>query len=656
MASGIMLALAGCHWMYVTFMAAGGVIAVGLRRQLPALALIGIALGWIAAVLATPTPAPQRIFDGNPRFFYGRTLSAVDHADLTSAIIQVDSIGNGRRSTSVEPFRMQLYFRRDRIDLPAGSTIRVEAIPERSGGTLSLPYTPDFSMSLLADGIVAEAFAVADSINITGTRHSLSTYMAARRAALIRTLDHPEISNDTYGILTALFAADRSRLSADITSDFRDAGIAHTLALSGFHLSFIIALASLLLYPLRIVPRLRRLRLALTVCAAWLFVIFTGCGDSLVRAAIMFSIFMLGRIVGRQSSALNSLCLAAVLILAISPFSLYSVGFQLSFAAVAGILTFGRLLNPVNPRRRLHFRVMQLFCATLGAIAGTALITIFYFHSFPLNFIPANVALVFALPILMISGITIVIFGAWDIYFTLPAAIADAATGFLAATARTFATPAASLFLSRTALTALLFLTAIAAIALMRRSRRSVIIFILALPVCSAVALLSADDIPAVEAFLLSSRGGTTIVVRSGPEARAIHLCDSTRLVQSRMRLAAAGSSYMASRSIDTIPDASPGLRLPPFSRSSGLLAMGSRIWAIPCGEPDSTDAQVGAAIVTRLYKGDIASLVRRLHPDTVYIGRDVNLRRARLLAAEADSLGVVTVDLRGQKNTLRIY
>jgi ComEC/Rec2-related protein len=77
----------------------------------------------------------------------------------------------------------------------------------------------------------------------------------------------------------------------------------------------------------------------------WLYALICGLSPSILRACVMFSFVIVGKQLSRSSNPFNSLSAAGFLLLAIKPYMLYNVGFQLSFAAVAGILGFYPFLN-----------------------------------------------------------------------------------------------------------------------------------------------------------------------------------------------------------------------------------------------------------------------------------------------------------------------
>ena len=151
-------------------------------------------------------------------------------------------------------------------------------------------------------------------------------------------------SADGQAVLQALLLGDRSGISDTQREWFVQTGLMHLLAVSGLH----VFLVGMVLYVL-LRPLLMRLRLgwkhvelgraALTVGTLSLYMVLTGARPSVVRAVVMSTLLIGGLLFQRSAHPLNTLGVAALLLLALRPPALFDVGFQLSMAAVAGIVT-----------------------------------------------------------------------------------------------------------------------------------------------------------------------------------------------------------------------------------------------------------------------------------------------------------------------------
>jgi len=179
------------------------------------------------------------------------------------------------------------------------------------------------------------------------------------------------------GLAAAMTVGERKRLDADLTAAFRSAGLAHLLAISGFHLSLIggVVLGLAIL----IFGRRYGLYIAFTLFVIWTYAALAGFSPSVIRAAIMFSVFLFARLLGRQNNILPSISVAAVVMTLVSPEIIASVSFQLSFSAILGIALLTTRINRLwngtirqetlqkNPLLRLVNYVVLGLAASLGA-------------------------------------------------------------------------------------------------------------------------------------------------------------------------------------------------------------------------------------------------------------------------------------------------
>lgn len=198
---------------------------------------------------------------------------------------------------------------------------------------------------------------------------------------------------ESAGLVTALLTGDTDRLAQGDYNALRRAGLAHAVAVSGLHMSFLVQLA-VALTGSRYRRRTALVVLPLMVCYA----LAVGCTPSVVRAAIMNGLLLLGPLLGRENDSPTSLSLALLLLLLQDPWASLSVSLQLSFASVAGILLFaGRVANWVKglfsapekqknkkkpgPFRRLGRWAAGSLGVTVGAMAFTVPLLVWYFGS-----------------------------------------------------------------------------------------------------------------------------------------------------------------------------------------------------------------------------------------------------------------------------------
>ena len=214
----------------------------------------------------------------------------------------------------------------------------------------------------------------------------------AARYALAGMHDRP------LALVSALTLGERDGLDSDLRKSFAAAGAAHVLAVSGLHTGFIYSIlwALFTLFGLRrplYEERVKRWLLSLTIVVLmWMYAFLTGLSPSVMRAVVVLTIVQIGWACRRNALSLNSLAAAACICLWTDPLALFSVSFQLSFAAVAGILLFNSYLVGLFPA--WHNKVLRLFrgliTVSVAATIGTLPVTLYYFGQFPTAFLLTN--------------------------------------------------------------------------------------------------------------------------------------------------------------------------------------------------------------------------------------------------------------------------
>jgi len=177
------------------------------------------------------------------------------------------------------------------------------------------------------------------------------TYFPENIRISIRDLLNRNLSPKEAGIYRALLIGDRSGIDQDSLEAFKASGTMHILAISGLHLSLVATFLFFLFYSLAkkseyLMLRIscKKLALLATVPLLCMYALLAGAQTPVLRSLIMVLVFVFSFCVNRQRSPFTTLSFAALLILLINPVSLFTVSFQLSFAAVASlILIFPRL-------------------------------------------------------------------------------------------------------------------------------------------------------------------------------------------------------------------------------------------------------------------------------------------------------------------------
>jgi len=216
-------------------------------------------------------------------------------------------------------------------------------------------------------------------------------------------------SPETAALLRGLLLADRGEINYETKNEFINAGVVHVLAVSGLHVGYIILIFLFLFGRFNIY-----LRSILTIVGLICFMLITGVPPSVFRATVMATVLIIAFLANRSTNLLNSISIAAVIILFINPNELFNPGFQLSFSAVLaiGIILphLNELINGWNIRNK-PLRYIILFSAvSLSAQIGTLPFTLLYFNKFSLIALFTNLIVIPAIGVIIASAIVMLVF------------------------------------------------------------------------------------------------------------------------------------------------------------------------------------------------------------------------------------------------------
>lgn len=217
---------------------------------------------------------------------------------------------------------------------------------------------------LLADGIAFRGSA--DELVKTGQEKNAikNTFICANKsiASVIDSIFDAEAAPVAKGILLG----DTSSINDDVTSAFRSAGISHIVAVSGLHIGF---LGAVLIWLFGIFRINKKLSFFLEILILYLFVQIIGAPSSAIRALVMITVYLIFKLTDRRTDTLIVLSTAFLVVLILSPLSIFQMSFQLSFAAVYGIITIGDLLSRCFKKKK----ILSLAAVSIGASSGVSL-------------------------------------------------------------------------------------------------------------------------------------------------------------------------------------------------------------------------------------------------------------------------------------------
>lgn len=286
-----------------------------------------------------------------------------------------------------------------------GDSVRLTARIKR------LDSNDDFDVALARKSIVAKATVAAPSIRRIGRARNPALLAANRFRARIQSAALEGAGRQRAGLLLGLVIGDGRDIPQRVTDDFRASGLSHLTAVSGQNVAMVMAP---LVFSMSVLHVGRRVQTAVVLIILALFAVVTRWEPSVLRAVLMASAVLSAWLFGRRSHAVHLLAVVFFVLLAADPLLLWSIGFQLSFAATAGILLVAPLLSaslirplqllrdpqkvPVRRAPRLLEKVVQAAAIGIAAQAAVLPFIAWHFGRVSLVSLPANLL---ALPLVV---------------------------------------------------------------------------------------------------------------------------------------------------------------------------------------------------------------------------------------------------------------
>jgi competence protein ComEC len=279
------------------------------------------------------------------------------------------------------------------------------------------PYEFDFKRFLGFKNIYHQQFILFDqSQKISDAeRKGFLFYSIKARAWASEKLNQYIEGDQEQAIAAALVLGVTEGIDTDLQNAYAASGAMHVLAVSGLHVGIIYAILLFLLRPLNRFAWSRWAVFGISICCLWLFAFVTGLSPSVLRAVTMFSFIALARPLGWRTNIYNTLAGSAFLLLIFNPYLIMSVGFQLSYLAVLGIVYLQRpIYNLWEIENRVGDWVWQITCVSIAAQISTFALGMLYFHQFPVYFLVSNLFVIPLSTLVLVIGILLLAISAWS--------------------------------------------------------------------------------------------------------------------------------------------------------------------------------------------------------------------------------------------------
>jgi ComEC/Rec2-related protein len=213
-----------------------------------------------------------------------------------------------------------------------------------------------------------------------------------------------KFGENNAGLMSALVFGNRIFMQKDINENMRNSSMLHLVAISGLHISIISFICFKLVFLLLIVLFynisglslyfiLKKISLIISLCFTFIYLVFSGFSISSQRAFLMFFLYVIIQIFGKQQILSNIIFISIIIFGFFNPMEFLNPGFQMSFLAIIGIYTFSKnnisilyLLSKSNLSlwiQNVLNKIFNLVLMTFGPYFFTAPVSLFYFNQIP---------------------------------------------------------------------------------------------------------------------------------------------------------------------------------------------------------------------------------------------------------------------------------
>ncbi|MBW3523026.1 ComEC/Rec2 family competence protein [Chryseobacterium sp. NKUCC03_KSP] len=253
----------------------------------------------------------------------------------------------------------------------------------------------DYSKYLKRKNISYQCYINGEFSSAARSDLSFTEKIKQKRLETLQKINNSEMSFRSREFLKGIILADRTEIDTETVLDFNRSGLVHFLAISGTHIVVIFGMFYFLMMRFSSV-RLKKYAIIISLLLIWIFAVFIGFGNSVVRSCIMISVYFIYVLLQRKPDLLHSMALSAFIILIIDTQQIFDVGFQLSFLAVLGIYWLNQPILKYLPRQDNFFKklIYNTISISVAAQLATLPLVLYYFHQFSLISILANFIIV----------------------------------------------------------------------------------------------------------------------------------------------------------------------------------------------------------------------------------------------------------------------
>jgi competence protein ComEC len=340
----------------------------------------------------------------------------ISPVEITGTIIDIDQLegDDGSRiilsDLVIERLEPEMTPQKVRIKVKWDQNLKINQRVQLFGALNppSAPVAPrafDFQRYAYFQGIGGFGFAFKEPVLLdSAPQTNIKNRLEALRQTIAKRITQ-NTNEPATGIAIALMSGERTSIPEDIWDDMRDSGMAHMLAISGLHVGMI---AGVIFFFTRLllvfIPGfaeqhpVKKYAAVAAIIAAFFYMIIVGSTIPTQRAMLMTSIIMLAIILDRKAFSMRLVAITALIVLLLTPEALWSASFQMSFAAVTGLIFFydsirnfwSQMHRNASWLRRIGLYIMGVSMTTLIATFATAPFALFHFQQLSIYSLFAN--------------------------------------------------------------------------------------------------------------------------------------------------------------------------------------------------------------------------------------------------------------------------
>lgn len=216
-----------------------------------------------------------------------------------------------------------------------------------------------------------------------------------------------------FAVASALVLGYEDAIDGELINAYASAGALHVLSVSGMHVGIIFLALNWMLRWMNKKNLTRHLKHIILIAFIWAYAMLTGFSPSVLRSAAMLTFIVIGTWSKRNSDMGNSIVVSAFFLLAINPYMITEVGFQLSYLAILGIFyVHPHIFRLVEAPNWFLHKAWEITSVSISAQLMTFPLGLLYFHQFPNLFFISNLVVIPVATVVIYGCIGLLVFSA----------------------------------------------------------------------------------------------------------------------------------------------------------------------------------------------------------------------------------------------------